>query len=115
MATRPSANDLRRYWGLAEMQTERVWFRQTYIDPKAGPEGRPLCSAIIALVTNDAAISQYVTSMRKYASWSEPGGQSAWYSSSVVAVNELENHARARLIWSSRRSSNSRRIRLASS
>ena len=39
MATRPSADDLKRYWGLAEMQTERVWFRQTYIDPKAGPEG----------------------------------------------------------------------------
>lgn len=56
MATRPSADDLKRYWGLAEMQTERVWFRQTYIDPKVGPEGRPLCSAIIALVTNDAAM-----------------------------------------------------------
>ena len=53
MATRPSADDLKRHWGLAEMQTERVWFRQTYIDPKAGPDGRPLCSAIIALVTND--------------------------------------------------------------
>jgi len=38
------------------METERVWFRQTYIDPKGGPDGKPLCTAIIALVTNDAAM-----------------------------------------------------------
>ena len=55
MATRPSAGDLKRHWGLAEMQTEQVWFVQTYVDPKADAAGRSLCSAIIALVTDDPA------------------------------------------------------------
>jgi len=27
MVTRPSADDLKRHWGLAEMQTERVWLQ----------------------------------------------------------------------------------------
>ena len=53
MVSRPSADDLRRHWGLAEMQTERVYFTQTYVDPKTGPDGRSLCTAIIALVTSD--------------------------------------------------------------
>ncbi len=53
MAPRPSADDLRRLWNLVEMPTERVYFRQTYVDPKAGPDGKPLCSAIVALVTSD--------------------------------------------------------------
>jgi hypothetical protein len=35
------------------MPTERVLFLQTYVDPKTGPDGRPLCSSIIALVTSD--------------------------------------------------------------
>ena len=52
---RPSADELRRHWGLAEMQTEQVFFIQTYVDPKSGADGRSLCSAIIAMVTDDPA------------------------------------------------------------
>ena len=50
MATRPTADELKRQWGLAEMQTEQVWFVQTYVDPKADATGRSLCSSIIALL-----------------------------------------------------------------
>jgi uncharacterized protein len=53
MAPRPSADDLKRLWNLSEMPTERVFFRQSYVDPKAGSDGKPLCSAIVALVTSD--------------------------------------------------------------
>jgi hypothetical protein len=45
MATRPSAEDLRRHWDLTEMQTERVYFTQTYVDPRTGRDGRSLCMA----------------------------------------------------------------------
>ena len=55
MPTRPSAADLKRHWGLAEMQTEQVFFVQTYVDPKSGLDGRSCSSAIIALVTDDPA------------------------------------------------------------
>jgi predicted cupin superfamily sugar epimerase len=55
MTTRPSVDDLKRHWGLAEMQTEQVFFVQTYVDPKSGPDGRSLSSAIIVLVTDDPA------------------------------------------------------------
>lgn len=55
MPTRPSAKDLKRHWGLLEMQTEQVWFSQTYLDPKSNSDGRPLCTAIIAMVTDDPA------------------------------------------------------------
>jgi predicted cupin superfamily sugar epimerase len=53
MAPRPSADDLKRLWNLSEMPTERVFFRPSYVDPKAGSDGKPLCSAIVALVTSD--------------------------------------------------------------
>ncbi len=55
MSQRPTAADLIRHWQLVEMQTERVYFTQTYVDPRTGPGGRALCSAIIALVTSDPA------------------------------------------------------------
>ena len=53
MSDRPSAADLKRQWGLAEMVTEHVWFKQTYVDARTNPDGRALCSAIIAMVTDD--------------------------------------------------------------
>ena len=40
MPARPSADDLIRHWGLQEMQTERVWFTQTYADPKTSHRWR---------------------------------------------------------------------------
>ena len=53
MARRPSADDLRRLCGLSLMPTEKVHFAQTSVDPKSGAGGKPLCSAIVALVTAD--------------------------------------------------------------
>jgi predicted cupin superfamily sugar epimerase len=53
MAQRPSADDLKRLWNLSVMPTEKVYFTQSYVDQKTGGDGKPLCSAIVALVTDD--------------------------------------------------------------
>ena len=53
MTQRPSADDLKRLWGLSVMPTEKVYFAQSYVDRKTGADGKPLCSAIVALVTDD--------------------------------------------------------------
>jgi predicted cupin superfamily sugar epimerase len=55
MTSRPSPDDLMSHWGLQEMETERVFYTQTYVDPKTSADGRALCSAIIAMVTSDPA------------------------------------------------------------
>ena len=55
MSRRPTADDLQRLWSLSVMPTEKVYFTQTYVDPRTGAEGKPLCSAIVALVTDDPA------------------------------------------------------------
>ncbi|KRE31069.1 hypothetical protein ASG80_00830 [Agromyces sp. Soil535] len=52
--TRPTPDDLRRLWNLTRMPTETVDFLQTYIDPKQGPDGKPLCTATVALLDVDA-------------------------------------------------------------
>jgi predicted cupin superfamily sugar epimerase len=38
------------------MPTENVQFCQTYVDPRTGPDGKPLCSAIIALLVDDPTV-----------------------------------------------------------
>jgi uncharacterized protein len=53
MSTRPTAEQLMHHWGLEAMVTEKVFFRQTYVDPRTGPDGKSLCTAIVALVTAD--------------------------------------------------------------
>jgi uncharacterized protein len=53
MAQRPNADDLMRLWKLSVMPTEKVYFAQSYVDRKAGADGKPLCSATIALLTDD--------------------------------------------------------------
>jgi predicted cupin superfamily sugar epimerase len=53
MTQRPNADDLKRLWDLSVMPTEKVYFTQSYVDPKVGADGKALCSAIIALVTDD--------------------------------------------------------------
>jgi predicted cupin superfamily sugar epimerase len=53
MARRPSADDLKRLWNLSVMPTEKVYFTQSYVDEKTGSDGKPLCSAIVALVSDD--------------------------------------------------------------
>jgi uncharacterized protein len=35
------------------MPTENVRFSQSYVDDKIGPDGKPLCSAIVALLVDD--------------------------------------------------------------
>jgi len=35
------------------MPTENVLFWQSYVDDKVGPDGKPLCSAIVALLVDD--------------------------------------------------------------
>jgi predicted cupin superfamily sugar epimerase len=56
VARRPSIDELVELWGLTTMPTENVRFRQSYVDPKVGPDGKPLCSAIVALLTDDPTV-----------------------------------------------------------
>jgi predicted cupin superfamily sugar epimerase len=38
------------------MPTENVRFTQTYVDAQIGPDGKPLCSATIALLVDDPSV-----------------------------------------------------------
>jgi uncharacterized protein len=38
------------------MPTENVRFSQSYVDDKIGPDGRPLCSATVALLVDDLSV-----------------------------------------------------------
>jgi len=53
---RPSAEQLIEHWQLTVMPTENVRFSETYVDPSTGLDGKPLCSAIIALLVDDPAV-----------------------------------------------------------
>jgi predicted cupin superfamily sugar epimerase len=53
---RPSPQALVELWNLKTMPTENVQFTQSYVDGKIGPDGKPLCSAIVALLTSDPAV-----------------------------------------------------------
>ena len=53
MAQRPSADGLKRLWNLSVMPTEKVYFAQSYVDPKMGTDGKPISTAIVALFTDD--------------------------------------------------------------
>jgi predicted cupin superfamily sugar epimerase len=53
---RPSAEQLIDHWQLTTMPTENVQFLQTYVDPRTGPDSKPLCSAIIALLVDDPTV-----------------------------------------------------------
>jgi uncharacterized protein len=53
---RPSAEQLIEHWQLTTMPTEKVQFCQTYVDPRTGPDSKPLCSAIIALLVEDPTV-----------------------------------------------------------
>jgi predicted cupin superfamily sugar epimerase len=48
---RPTADELRRLWGLTKMPQEDVLFTPTYESAGQGPDGKPLCTAIVAMVT----------------------------------------------------------------
>lgn len=53
MADRPSAAELAELWQLTTMATEDVLYRHTYTAAERGPDGKPLCTAIVAMVTAD--------------------------------------------------------------
>ena len=53
---RPSAEQLAEHWQLTTMPTENVRFSQTYVDARTGADGKPLCSAIIALLVDDPTV-----------------------------------------------------------
>jgi len=54
--TRPTPRELIELWNLTTMPTENVRFTQSYVDDKVGPDGKPLCSAIVALLVDDPAV-----------------------------------------------------------
>src|SRR5438876_11364285 len=53
---RPSPEQLVEFWNLRTMPTENVRFWQSYVDDKIGPDGKPLCSAIVALLFDDPSV-----------------------------------------------------------
>ena len=54
--SRPSVEELSALWDLTTMPTENVQFFQSYVDDKVGADGKPLCSAIVALLVDDPAV-----------------------------------------------------------
>jgi predicted cupin superfamily sugar epimerase len=50
---RPRPEQLVELWNLTTMPTEDVLFWQSYVDDKIGLDGKPLCSAIVALLVDD--------------------------------------------------------------
>jgi uncharacterized protein len=48
-----TAADLVRLFGMADMETESLQFRQTWVSAGTGPDGKPLGTAIVALLTGD--------------------------------------------------------------
>src|SRR5881396_681003 len=53
---RPSPEQLVEFWNLRTMPTENVRFSQSYVDDEVGPDGKPLCSAIVALLVDDPSV-----------------------------------------------------------
>ena len=51
--TRPTADQLIELWHLKKMPTENVLFTQSYVSPDSGPDKKPLCTAIVALLTSE--------------------------------------------------------------
>lgn len=53
MTVRPSATDLKELWQLTTMPQEDVLYTHTYTSAERGADGKPLCTAIVAMVTAD--------------------------------------------------------------
>jgi predicted cupin superfamily sugar epimerase len=49
-----TAADLVRLYEMSDMETERVKYRQTWVSAGTGPDGKPLGTAIVALLTDAA-------------------------------------------------------------
>jgi uncharacterized protein len=50
-AMRPTAEELRLFWQLTKMPQEDVLFSHTYESAGTGPDGKPLCTATVAMMT----------------------------------------------------------------
>jgi uncharacterized protein len=53
MSRRPTAAELRELWQLETMPFEDVRFTQTYDSPGRGADGKPICTAIVAMMVAD--------------------------------------------------------------
>lgn len=49
----PTIDELVEYWKLVPMETENILFSQSYVGPALGTDGKPLSTAIVAMVTAD--------------------------------------------------------------
>jgi len=50
---RPSAAQLRELWHMTKLPQEDVLFTPTYESPGRGADGKPLCTAMVAMFTDD--------------------------------------------------------------
>ncbi len=50
---RPTADQLRQLWQMTTMPQEDVLFTPTYESPGRGPDGKPLSTAMLAMVTDE--------------------------------------------------------------
>lgn len=48
---RPTAEELRRLWQMTKLPQEDVLFTPTYESASKGPDGKPLCNAMVAMFT----------------------------------------------------------------
>lgn len=53
MAERPTAEQLIEHFDMAPMVAENLRFRRTYAHQTIGPDGKPIATAIVALLTNE--------------------------------------------------------------
>jgi predicted cupin superfamily sugar epimerase len=49
---RPTAEELRQLWQLTKLPQEDVLFTPTYESSDKGPDGKPLCTAMVAMFTD---------------------------------------------------------------
>ena len=50
---RPTAEQLRKLWQMSKLPQEDVLFTPTYESANKGPDGKPLCNAMIAMFTDE--------------------------------------------------------------
>jgi len=53
MTGRPSVAQLRELWGLTKLPQEDVLFVQTYDSRDRGADGKPVCNAMVAVLTDE--------------------------------------------------------------
>jgi hypothetical protein len=87
---RPRPEQLVEFWNLRTMPTENVRFWQSYVDDKIGPDGKPLCSAIVALLVDDPFVFSPL-------SRAHTPGSTAYHAMSWLSFRRLFPRAHPRL------------------